>query len=424
MKRTPGDTLASYVPGLPDPFYAKLFRVILRCAAFGKRARYVYHFDRKSMKGRQVLILADHASTDSYIFAILGYPFVEPNVVMGYQNILRKGLFRILLKVGVIPKKLFIPDVSTVRSILRLKKQGASFLLFPEGIQSMDGSTMPTNPASMQLVKKLGLDVVLVTSFGAYLNRPRFDACYRRGPMEFHYEILFTAKELEELTEDELYKRYLERFRYNDFEENARRGSVYRGRHENAFGLDKILYVCPKCGKEFTLSVNGDTVECVCGSRVRVDETYALKPVNDPDYPFSRIDEWFRFQRETVRREVSDESFSLSYPAEYLTLDYRVLGNDRCVKLGEGTVTLNRNSFRYDGTKNGEPVSILIPIEDMPSAPFVSGTANEFFFGNEYFRFVPMNDPKLSVKILLAVEELHRLSDPVWDRYSEDVYSR
>ncbi|MBO4384195.1 MAG: hypothetical protein J5854_02085 [Clostridia bacterium] len=423
MKKTPGEILASYAPGLPDPFYAKLFRVLLSCASIGKRADFVYHFDKKAMKGKQVLILADHASTDSYIWALKGYPFVEPNVVMGYQNILRRGLFHVFLKVGVIPKKLFIPDVSTVRSILRLKKLGASFVLFPEGIQSMDGSVMPTNPATMQLVKKLGLDVVLVTSFGAYLNRPRFDSCYRHGPMEFHYELLFTADELNEMSADELYARYLAKFRYNDPEENARRGCVYRGKHENAYGLDKILFVCPDCGKEFTLKVEGDSVVCSCGRRVRVDERYALIPEGG-DFPFSRIDEWFRFGRETVRREVMKEDFSLSYPAEYLTLDQVTLGDDRCVKLGEGTVTLCRRGFNYDGTKNGEHVSITIPIEDMPSAPFVSGTANEFFFGEEYFRFVPKNDPRLSVKVLLAVEELHRLVDPVWRKYGDDVYFR
>ncbi|MCR5611158.1 MAG: hypothetical protein K6F68_04920 [Clostridiales bacterium] len=423
MKKTPGEILASYVPELPDPFCAKLFRLILRCDAFGKRAKFVYNFDKKAMKGRQVLILADHASTDSYIWAVLGYPFVEPNVVMGYQNILQKGIFRLLLKVGVIPKKLFIPDVSTVRSILRLKKQGASFLLFPEGIQSMDGSTMPTNPATMQLVKKLGLDVVLVTSFGAYLNRPRFDSSYRHGPMEYRFDILFTKEDLEKMTADELYESYLARFRYNDFLENSRRGCVYKGRHKNAYGLDRILFVCPKCGKEFSLSVGDDSVVCACGSRVRVGGDYALHP-SEPGFPFKRIDEWFRYERELIRCEVSKDGFSFSYPAEYLTLDYEVLGNDRCVKLGEGTVTIDRGSFRYDGTKNGETVSISVPISEMPSAPFVSGRANEFFWGEEYYRFVPKEEKKLSVKILLIVEELHKLTDPVWKEYSDDVYSR
>lgn len=423
MKKTPGEILASYVPGLPDPFYAGLFRLILRFAAAGKKARYVYRFDKKAMKGRQVLILSDHASTDSYIFTVLGYPFVRPNVVMGYQNILQKGVFRILLKVGVIPKKLFIPDVSTVRSILRLKKQGASILLFPEGIQSMDGSTMPTNPAAMQLVKKLGLDVVLVKSFGGYLNRPRFDSSYRHGPLEISYELLFSKEDLEKMTEDELYGRYLERFLYNDFLENEKRGFAYRGKHENAYGLDRILFICPKCGREFTLKVEGDSVVCSCGSRVSVDGTYALHP-SDPAFPYKRIDEWFRSQREAVRRIVAREGFSISYPAEYLTLDYEVLGSDRCVKLGEGTVTIDRERFLYEGTKNGSAVSIAVPIAGMPSAPFVSGTANEFFYGNEYFRFVPKEDPKLSVKILLIIEELHNLSDPVWKKYSEDVRSR
>ena len=420
--KKPGEILDSYVPELPDRFYSRVFRLLLRCLALGKSVKYTYHFDVKQMKGKRVLLLADHSSTDNYIYAALGWPFAQPNVIMGYQNILQGGVFRLLLKVGVIPKKLYIPDVSTARSIVRLNKKGASFLLFPEGIQSMAGSTMPMNPATMQLVKRLGLPVILVKSFGAYLNRPRFDPSYRHGPMEFSYEMLFTEGELAEKTEDELYKKYLERFRYNDFAWNREKRYSYKGKHRTAYGLDKILFVCPKCGREFSMRVEEDQLVCGCGNTIKVDEKYELTAVGDSVLPYRGVDEWFLRQRGLVLKEASREGFTFSYPAEYLTLDYERLGNDRCVRLGEGRVTIDRELFRYDGTKSGEMVTISIPISGIPSAPFVSGTANEFFYGKDYYRFVPKDDPRLSVKILLLIEELHNLSDPVWAKVSKDVY--
>lgn len=421
-RQTPGEILDQFVPELPTKSGARAFRLLLRLVSIGKKPRFRYLFDVKELTGRPVMILADHASTDSYIYALLGWPYHQPNVVMGYHNIMRKGLFRLLLSVGVIPKRLYTPDVSAVRSMLRLKKQGASFMLFPEGIQSMAGTTMPTDPAAMGLVKKLGLPTVLCRGYGAYLNRPRFDSSYRNGPMEFTYELLFTEDELKEKSEEELYEKYLSRFRYNDFAWNREHGNAYRGKHENAYGLDKILFICPACGKRFSLRVEGRDIVCSCGNRVRVGETYALTPAEGSFLPFRGIDEWFSFQRAAVRGDIESESFSLSYPAEYRTLDQERLGDDRTVHLGEGRVTITRELFRYEGTVNGESTTLGFPISAIPSAPFVSGTANEFFIGKDYYRFVPKDDPRLSVYVLLAVEELHNLGDPARRRVSEDVY--
>ncbi len=424
VKRTPGEILDSYVPELPTKAGARAFRLLLRLVSIGKKPRFRYLFDVSELKGRPVMLLADHASTDSYIYALLAWPYSQPNVVMGYHNVLRKGLFRLFMKVGVIPKRLYTPDVSAVRSMLRLKKAGASFMLFPEGIQSMAGSTMPTDPAAMGLVKKLGLPTVLCRGYGAYLNRPRFDSSYRRGPMEFTCELLFTEDELREKTEDELYEKYLSRFRYNDLAWNREKKFAYRGKHANAYGLDKILFVCPACGRRFSMRVEGSDIVCSCGNRVRMDETYALVPVEGSALPFKGVDEWFSYQRAVVRGDIEKEDFSLTYPAEYRTLDLEKLGNDRTVHLGEGRVTVDREAFTFEGTVNGEAKTLRFPISLIPSAPFVSGTGNEFFIGKDYYRFIPKPDPRLSVYILLVIEELHNLTDPARRKVSEDVYGK
>lgn len=420
-KRTPGEILDSYVPALPTKLGARAFRLLLHAAALGKKPRFRYLFDVKELEGRPVMILADHASTDSYIYALLGWPFNQPNVVMGRHNILRKGLFRLFLAAGVIPKRLYTPDVSAVRAMLRLKKEGASFVLFPEGIQSMAGTTMPTDPAAIALVKKLGLPTVLCRGYGAYLNRPRFDPSYRKGPMEFTYELLFTEDELKEKSEDALYEKYLARFKYNDFEWNREKGNSYRGKNENAHGLDKILFICPACQRRFSMHVVGGDLVCSCGNRIRVESTYALTPIGGSVMPYKGVDEWFARQREAVKSDISKEDFKLNYEADYLTLDLERLGDDRTEFLGFGRVTVSRDGLVYEGTVNGEIARLEFPISAIPSAPFVSGTANEFFAGRDYYRFVPKPDPRLSVYILLVIEELHNLADPARRKMAQDV---
>ena len=421
-KQTPGEILDRYVPDLPKRFYAFVVRALIFLLTFRRKVKFTYNFDKKRMKRRQVVILADHSSTDNYLYAIRGYPFVQPNVIMGYQNMFGRGLFRLLMKAGAVPKRLYVPDISTAISVLRLVRKGASVMIFPEGIQSMAGSTQPINPSTAALIKKLGLPVVLCKSRGAYLNRPRFDRSYRNGRMEFSYELLFDADELSKTSEESIYTKLLGRFSYNDFLWNEKAKNVYRGKHKNAYGLDRILFICPVCGRRYGLRVEGDGIVCGCGNAVRVDERYSLIPYAGSSLPFRRIDEWFLWQRGVIRSDVIREDYSLSYDAEYLTLDTSSTGDDRCRKLGEGTVVIDRERFLYSGSKNGKETVISIPVKNIPSAPFVSGRANEFFRDKEYFRFVPKGDKRITVEVLLAIEEIHNLTDEAWRKVSSDVY--
>ena len=48
---------------------------------------------------------------------------------------------------------------------------------------------------------------------------------------------------------------------------------------------------------------------------------------------------------------------------------------------------------------------------------------NEFYYDGVFHLFTPTADPRLAVKVLLAVEALHNLDDPVRRKACEDVRS-
>lgn len=106
------------------------------------------------MKNRPVLILSQHAATDDPYYLPTGYPFVQPNVIMSLHNVLIPVMYRLLLAGGVILKAIYEPDIKAMRHMMRLHKKGASFLIFPEGIQSMDGTTQPLHKSTARLIKK------------------------------------------------------------------------------------------------------------------------------------------------------------------------------------------------------------------------------------------------------------------------------
>lgn len=419
--RTPGEILDAYVPDLPVKSAAKLTRTIMRLSTMNCPARFHYGFDKREMKDRPVLILAQHASRNDPYYVNAGYPFVQPNAVMSLHNVLIPVMFRLLLADGVILKSLFEPDIGAMRQLMRLHKKGASFLIFPEGVQSMDGTTMPVHPATARLVKKLGMDTVLCTSHGAYLCNPRFDTNRRKGRLEYSFDMIFTKEELKEITEEELYSRLLEKFRYNDFAWNSEKQFRYSGKVPCAHGIDNMLFVCPRCGKQFSMHVEGDRLLCSCGSAVTIDDRYNLIPDDSTDFPFRRIDEWYRWQQDVISEEVKQEDFVIREDAIYRVLNTENLMKGRCVTAGEGQLVLDREHLRYTGTKNGEKAEMEFEISKMPSATVSTTMDNQFYYDGEYYQFSVKGGRGHAVKLMMAVEALHDMGDAARSKARDDV---
>ena len=423
-KLIPHDILQTYEPGLPSHFWSVVYRFAMRCHIRFHPAKFFYHFDKKEMKGKQVVLIADHSSRDNFYYVLGKYPFVDLNSVMGYSNFYDAHFLRIFTKIGVVPKSLYGPDFKAAKSIMNLLSQGASICLFPEGIQSTIGAMQPMNPATIQFLKQAGVPVVLCSSRGAYLAKPRAAKGYRKGKMEFHYSILFTPEELKEMDEEALYAKYLEAFYYNDFAWNEKEKNHYKSKDSLMKGFEKILFHCPVCGKDHELGFDGKSLVCSCGAHFDLDDTYALS--SDHPLPFSRLDEWNDFQRDLVRKKVKDPAFSFSYEADlYELVTTKVVDNSRdCRKCGRGKVTINHDGLTFDGLREEMPYHKHIPLMDIPCAPFMSGYANEVFYSGGYLRLVPTEKPNRVAEITMIVEELHRQIDPKWDRVSADAFER
>lgn len=421
-RRTPGEILQDYVPDIPVKSAAVLTRTIMRLITVGRPAVISYGFDKREMKDRQVLILAQHASRDDPYYVNAAYPFVQPNAVMGMTNVLIPVMFRLLLADGVILKSLFEPDLTAMRHLMRLHKKSASFLLFPEGIHSVDGSTQPIHPATARLIKKLAMDTVLCTSHGAYLSTPRFDADNKRkGRIEYNFEMLFTKEELREISEEDLYARLLEKFVYNDFKWNSNNQYSYKAKVPLAHGIDNMLFICPCCGRKFTMHVEHDRLLCSCGSAVTIDDRYNLIPDDSRDFPFRRIDEWYRWQQDTIAEDVRREDFLLTEYAVFNKLNTEDLRRGRFITAGEGRIEIDRDHFRYTGTDDGKDVDLKFEISRMPCASVTKAMANEFFYDGVYHQFAVKSGPGHAMNLMMTVEALHDMTDADRRKAREDV---
>ncbi len=317
-----------------------------------------YDYDPKTIQNQPTVLLSSHASRLEFIYTIYGFGRRDVNVVCGYQNILKKGLYRLFIAFGAISKYLYQPDFMCVKNMLRVLKRGGAIGLFPEGIQSTSGSTHPINPATAQFIKSCKANVVVCTSRGAYLTTNRYSSDRKKGYIGIDYKLLFTPEMLEELTKEQIYERLLENIRYNDFEFNKAARHKYVGKLPNATGLDKILYKCPDCKKEYTLYVENDAIKCKdCGFAAQVNEYYDLVKLHGQEIP-EDIDEWFKWQRRCVARDVKNDDFEISLEGSLCALKLDKLRKppkNREV-LSVGKATLTNRGFSFMGELNGQKV--------------------------------------------------------------------
>ena len=94
--------------------------------------------------------------------------------------------------------------------------------------------------------------------------------------------------------------------------------------------------------------------------------------------------------------------------------------------LGSGTLTLTREGLTYKGddketayppyspppsSRDSDTLqdgfNLFFPIEKVPSAPFIGGRGNEFYFENCYHELIITDDRRKAVKMLTAVESLY-----------------
>lgn len=408
----------------PNTFLMFIVMRILGILNKAYKVKFNYGFDLKSIKKGPVILLSSHASRLEFIYMLYGFKRKNINIVCGYQNILKKGIYGLFIKLGIISKYLYQPDIICAKNILKILKNNGTIGIFPEGIQSTSGSTQPINPATAQLIKRSKATVIVSTSKGAYLATNRYSKDRKKGYIGIDYNLVFTSDMLEELTEKQIYDLLLEKIKYNDFEYNKTARNKYVGKKPNAFGIDKILYKCPNCKSEHSLYIKEDTIICKhCDSKVKVNEYYDLISVNNNKIP-KDIDEWFKWQRRCVIKEIANDNFELSLDGALTTLKLDKLKKEPKNRqiLVTGKATLTKDGLHIIGTLNEKPCEYIFGVKKLYSLTLSTKGYLEFYYNNDYFMLIPNNPNQCLIKWTLASEEIHNLYDEKWKSACEDVY--
>ena len=357
--------------------------------------KYHINFDKsivKDIKG-PAIVVATHTSDEDHILSALTLYPIRPTYIVSEHFMHNPSTSRLLKLMHVITKKMFTPDVSTIMNISRAKKENAVIVIFPEGRLSCYGHTLSVTDGTAELIKKLGVNLYVWKADGAYLSFPKWrdKGDSRIGKINASVKRLLSAEEVREREVSEI-REITEKAILHD-DEIAMAGTEYRCA-DIARGVDKILYKCPICLKEGSVTAGENHIRCECGFDTTLDSFYRLH-----NAPFERINEWFEWQQKAI-------------DTEHENLFSRVrLG---CCKedgfmdafAGEGEAYLDKDVFRLSGTMHGEKIEFSVSPEKIVAFPITPGEHFDIYHNGRLIYVYPEPDPRMTVKWVCFLDNL------------------
>ena len=248
----------------------------------------------KAPDDSQALILFNHQTAlDQFL---VGLAFPQPVYYVASEDLFSIGPLARAMEylVAPIPIKKQSTDIRAVKTCLRVAKEGGSIAIAPEGNRTYSGRPCFMNPAIGSLAKKLKLPVLLFRIEGGYGVHPRWSDGVRRGPMRAYVAERIEPEELKAMSPGEIYERIRQGLNVDETQIPGR----YRGRKRAEY-LERMLYVCPKCGLS-RFESRGDRVRCLsCGLEASYGEDKQFKSA-DPAFPYRYAADWYQAQEEFV----------------------------------------------------------------------------------------------------------------------------
>ncbi|MBR4760978.1 MAG: hypothetical protein IK078_12645 [Lachnospiraceae bacterium] len=332
------------LPPVRTKWYLMPLMLMLSLPDVIKHRNILHREGTKDLKAPFVLLCNHNAFMDFKVATKAIFP-MRANYVVAIDGFI--GREKLLRNVGGICKRKFTSDPTLVRHLTRTIKNGDIAVIYPEARYSLCGTTAILPDSLGKLCKLLRVPVVVLICHGHHINSPYWNL-HDRGvkPTEAEYKLLFTKEELAETSVDEVNRKIVEAFQYDDYAWQMEKGIkvTYKKRAE---GLHKVLYQCASCKAEHKMTTKGKILSCgACGKEWEMTELGQLRAL-DGKTEFSHIPDWYEWERANVRREVEEGTYSSGeLPVRVDTLP----NAEKFIHLGEGTMVHNMNGFTVRGT--------------------------------------------------------------------------
>ena len=355
-------------------------------------------------------VIFNHLSRIDHLYVSRAcYPRIT-NMIAGYSEFYRTKFSFIFGLNKVIPKKNYSTDRIYFKGISDVFKKGGCVTFSPEGLASDYGGNKPIVPGTSKLFKHFKVPVYFCHLEGQYLQNTKVCLDERLGETFATMSLLFSKDDVEKMSVEEMDDIINEKFRRNEYEWNREKKIKWKTNGRICHRLEDICYKCPKCGKEFTMKGEGDTIKCLsCGNGATMDDYYQFHPFEGSVIPVDPY-VWVEQERQDIIKEIRENpDYFFEDDCQIGNLDeYKLVGkNKTSFIVGEGKIRIDHKGMHYKGTRNGEPYeftadwnSLYTLISEVDSSFF------NFYLKGEYFDIFPKSKP--FGKFSLLVEEMHR----------------
>ena len=382
--------------GKVNPFlYALVYAALKR--KYTKKYNITYDKDIvRDIKGPAVVVATHTSDVDHILSALTLYP-IRPTYIVSEHFMHNRSTAGLLKLMHVITKKMFTPDVSTIMNIIRAKKENAVIVIFPEGRLSCYGHTVGVADGTAELIKKLGVDLYSWKAEGAYLSFPKWreKGDDRIGKIHSSVKKLLSTEEVTAKGVDEI-KDIIGQAILND-DELAMQGVEYKS-PDISRGVDKILFKCPLCKKEGTITASDGHIKCECGLDATLDSFYRLHGA-----PFERVNEWFEWQQDSIDTETEgiNSKVRLGCCGEDGFMDPNA---------GEGIASIDKDTFHLSGVMHGEKIDFSVESRKIGAFPITPGDHFDIYHNGKLIYVYPMPDSRSTVKWVCYLDNLMKKS--------------
>ncbi len=361
-------------------------------------------------------LLANHASEMDFRILFGAIRPYNMNFVVAIDA-MHDNTITLMRMAGGIAKRKFIQDFDMIRHMQHCAKRHKNPLcIYPEARYTFDGTPSFVTPAVGKMAKYLKIPVVVLIGYGNFIVNPQWNKDkFRPAPLKAKLVCVANAEDVKTLSSEEIFGRIMKEFVYDDFKYQFD-NKIKIDFGERARGLHSILYQCCECGTEHEMYSSGTTLVCrSCGKKWEMTE-YGRLEAHDGNTRFPHIPDWFKWERENVRREVENGTYCIEDEVEVHTLP-----KNKYYAQGKGKFRQDMTGTHFYCTAYGEPFELHLAPNELESVHIefnYSDKKKKELFGDcmdisthdDSFWLHPMNRRDVITKISFATEELYRLA--------------
>ena len=356
-------------------------------------------------KREPCLILMNHSCFTDLLIAETLFAKRPMNIVCTSDGFVGKNW--LMHHLGCIPTNKFVTDFVLVRNMkYAFEKLGTSVLMYPEASYSFDGTATPLPKTLGKCLKLFNVPVVMIRTYGAFARDPLYNNLQKRKVnISADVKYLLSPQDIQNKSTDQLNEILATEFNFDNWkwqqENNVKITEPFRADY-----LNRVLYKCPECGTEGKMLGKGINLTCsACNTKWTLQEDGTLEPAK----PFSSVPDWFRWEREQVRKEIADGIYKLETPVEI----YMLVNTKAIYHVGQGVLKHDIKGFVLDGCEG------KLHYEQSPKASY-SLYSDYFWYElgdmicigdmkTLYYCF-PKESGDIVAKARIATEELYKLA--------------